>query len=108
MTAATLRTRPAEVERRGRQGQTDQVTADVCRVLSRWQCQFSPSRVSRIVHRIARRVTDPWFMADQIAGEFVRSERQRRIVADELRRVIPWADPTGEMAVRNVIRERGF
>lgn len=102
MTAAQARIRPAVVERR------DQLTGQVCAVLSRWDCHASPSKVARVVHKIARQIADPWFLADRIAAEFVRQERQRRIVADELRRVVPWADITGETAVRNVMKERGY
>ncbi len=42
-----------------------------------------------------------------IANQVVLSEHQRRVVADELRRVTAYVDTTGERAVNNVMRGGG-
>jgi len=42
-----------------------------------------------------------------IANQVVMSEHQRRVVADELRKVTAHVDPVGEQAVNNVRKDRG-
>lgn len=44
--------------------------------------------------------------ADYIATQVAVSEVQRQVVSDELRKVVSYADITGETAVNNVIRSR--
>jgi hypothetical protein len=65
----------------------------------------SASKVSRMVRRYKSQVEGNGYgFIDYLANSVAMSEHQRRVVGDELRRVTPYADPTGETAVRNVMR----
>jgi len=44
---------------------------------------------------------------DYIATQVAVSEMQRQVIADELRKVVSYADPVGERAVSNVLRASG-
>lgn len=44
---------------------------------------------------------------DYIATQVAVSEMQRQVIADELRKVVSYADPTGETATRNVLKSQG-
>jgi hypothetical protein len=64
----------------------------------------SRSKVSRLVRTYKRRIEPNGFaLIDYLANNVAMSEVQRRVVADELTKVIAYADPTGETAVRNVM-----
>ena len=72
---------------------------------------YSPNKIARLCVTFRDRVEGNGFaFFDFLANSVRLSEQQRRdALADpDVRRVISWADPTGETAVRNVIRERGF
>lgn len=78
-------------------------------VLDRAGVHMSPSRVSRTVRQYRHQVEPnglPFF--HYLATAFGLSERQRRsVLADpEVAKVIVYADPTGETAVTNVLRDK--
>lgn len=65
----------------------------------------SPSKVKKLVRAYKYRVEDNGFaFIDYLANRIVMSSFQRRVMADELTRVIAYSDPTGETAVHNVMR----
>lgn len=64
-------------------------------------------RVSRDYARLAVQGTPvDLFVATRIA--LSESERRRLVERADLRYLLDYMDPTGERAVRNVMRERGF
>jgi hypothetical protein len=63
------------------------------------------SKVGRLVHRFERG-GHGYDFAGFIASSLVASGQRRALVADELRRVVSYSDPTGESAVRHVLRGR--
>lgn len=78
-------------------------------VLDRAGVHMSPSRVSRTVRQYRHQVEPNGLpFLHYLATAFGLSERQRRgVLADpELARVIAYADPTGETAVNNVLRDK--
>ncbi|TAM68155.1 MAG: hypothetical protein EPN48_11725 [Microbacteriaceae bacterium] len=64
-------------------------------------------RVSRDYARLAIQGTPVWlFVATRLA---LNAQERRRIAQDEdLRYVLTYADPTGETAVRHVMKDRRF
>jgi len=65
------------------------------------------SKVSRLVRDYRHRVEHNGFpLIDYMANRVAMTEMQRRVASDELRKVITYADPTGECAVNNVFRAR--
>jgi len=91
--------RPQSVER---------LTAETRAVLDRFGVYWSGSKTSRVVRAYVRTVQGNRFaFADYVADQIVMSEHQRRVVADELRKVTAYVDSTGERAVRNVLRDQG-
>lgn len=85
------------------------LTGETCAVLDRMGVRISPSKVSRLVHRYVERVQHTGYgFAEWIANGIALDAVQRRIVADELTRVVAYSDPTGETASRNVDQERGL
>jgi len=65
----------------------------------------SPGRVIKLVRTYVRRVQGSGLaFGDYLDTQVALSEVQRRVVADELGRVVSYVDKTGETAVRNVMR----
>jgi len=88
--------RPQSVER---------LAAETRAVLDRFGVHWSGSKTSRVVRAYVRTVQGNGFaFADYVANQIVAGEHQRRVVADELRRVITYRDQTGETAVSRVLR----
>lgn len=74
-----------------------------------WNCgiDFGPNKITRLCLRFAQRVAGNGydffdFIANQV--ELSAEERRRALHDPEVVRVISYADPTGEAAVRNVMR----
>jgi len=95
----------AEVRGESRPQSVERLTAETRAVLDRFGVRWSPSKTSRVVRAYVRQVRGnrPAF-ADYVAKQIELSEQQRRVVADELRKVTAYVDPTGESAVNNVVR----
>jgi len=84
--------------------QRDRLIAAAHTVLSNCGVQMSWTKVRRTVQMYERRAQgDGVVFADYLAQVAV-GEHQRRVVADELRKVTAYVDPTGESAVNNVVR----
>lgn len=72
------------------------------------------ARTESWVHRVSRdyaRLAIPGTPIDMfVATRIALSESERRRLAEraDLRYLLTYVDPTGEAAVRNVMRERGF
>ncbi len=82
----------------------DHLIRETHAVLNRCGVSVSPGRVIKLVRTYVRRVQgDGIGFADYLAQVAV-GEHQRRLIADELRRVTAYVDPTGESAVNNVVR----
>jgi len=76
-------------------------------VLSNCGVELSYTKVRRMVQNYERRAQRYGFdfdFGEFIANQVVMSEHQRRVAADELRKVTAHVDPTGESAVNNVVR----
>jgi hypothetical protein len=70
---------------------------------------MSPSKVSRLVREFQNRVAQNGFAFEAFLVNSVQltSEQRRRALANpDIARVIAYADPTGETAVNNILRER--
>jgi len=88
--------------------QRDRLIAAAHTVLSNCGVQMSCTRVRRMVQMYERRAQRYGFDVGKfIANQVVMSEHQRRVVADELRKVTAHVDPVGEQAVNNVRKDRG-
>ncbi len=97
--------RSAETGGESRPKSVGRLTAETRAVLDRFGVGWSGSKVSRTVRAYLHTVQGNGFpFADFIANQVVLSEYQRRLVADELRRVITYRDQTGEAAVNRVLR----
>ncbi len=73
--------------------------------LTRFGVTMSPSKVSRLVRTFKQKVEGNGFpFADYIANNVEMHAERRRAMASELRKVISYSDPTGETAIRNVLR----
>ncbi len=82
----------------------DRLIRETHAVFNRCGVSVSPGRVIKLVRTYVRRVQgDGVVFADYLAQVAV-GEHQRRLVADELRRVTAYVDTTGESAVNNVVR----
>jgi len=74
-------------------------------VLSNCGVELSYTKVRRMVQNYERRAQRYGFdFGKFIANQVVMSEHQRRVAADELRKVTAYADKTGETAVNRVLR----
>lgn len=110
-TSAALRAAPVGP---GGTTNTDEMSAEgliraTRQVLDAFGIDMSQSKVSRLVRRYRSTVAPKGFpFADYVVNGLVITAAKRAVVADELRRAISYADPTGETAVRNVARERGY
>jgi hypothetical protein len=84
----------------------DRLIAAAHTVLSNCGFKSSASRVSRLVRDYERHAQGygydfGGFVANSVAAH---GDRRRAVVAHELRRVVSYSDPTGEAAVRHVLR----
>lgn len=76
-------------------------------VFARFGVRVSHDRVIKLVQVYIRLVRpNGYSFADYIATQVAMTEVQRQLVADELRKVVSYADPTGETAAGNVDRSR--
>jgi len=83
----------------------ERLTAETRAVLDRFGVRWSGSKASRVVRAYVRQVQgNRSAFADYVANQVVLGEHQRRVVADELRRVTAYVDQTGETAVNRVLR----
>ncbi len=74
-------------------------------VLSNCGVELSFTKVRRMVQNYERRAQRYGFdFGKFIANQVVMSEHQRRVAADELRKVTAYVDPVGETAVNRVLR----
>jgi len=97
--------RSAESGGKSRPESVERLAAETRAVLDRFGVHWSASKTSRAVRTYLYRVQgngSPF--ADYLANQIVLSEHQRRVVADELRKVTAYADETGETAVNRVMR----
>ncbi len=79
-------------------------------ILTNCGVSLGPSKISRLVRSYQARVQRngfPFFdfLVNAVQVDDVR--RRQALAAGDVQRVISYADPTGETAVRNVARERG-
>jgi len=97
--------RSAETGGESRPQSVERLTAETRAVLDRFGVHWSASKTSRVVRAYVRTVQGNRFaFADYVANQIVLSEHQRRVVADELRRVTAYVNPVGETAVNRVLR----
>ncbi len=97
--------RSAETGGESRPNSVERLTAETRAVLDRFGVHWSASKTSRAVRTYLYRVQGNGFaFADYVANQVVLSEHQRRVVADELRKVTAYVDKTGEQAVNRVLR----
>lgn len=71
---------------------------------------MSPSKVARIVREFKRRVEHNGFSFEAFLVNSVQlsaDQRRRALANPDIARVISYADPTGETAVRRVMRQGG-
>jgi len=97
--------RSAETGGESRPKSVERLTAETRAVLDRFGVHWSASKTSRVVRAYVRTVQgNRSAFADYVANQIVLSEHQRRVVADELRRVTAYVDPVGETVVNRVMR----
>jgi len=85
--------------------QRDRLIAAAHTVLSNCGVQMSWTKVRRTVQMYERQAQRYGYDFGRfIAQQVEMSELQRRVAADELRKVTAYVDPTGESAVNNVVR----
>ncbi len=95
----------AETGGESRPKSVERLTSETRAVLARFGVHWSGSKTSRVVRTYLYRVQGNGFaFADYVANQIVAGEHQRRVVADELRKVVSYADPVGEQAVNRVLR----
>lgn len=71
---------------------------------------MSPSKISRLVRQYKHRVEANGYPFEAFlvnAVEVTTEQRRALLAAPDVARVISYADPTGETAVRNVLRKGG-
>jgi hypothetical protein len=87
----------------------DKLVAQTCVALDRLGVNISPPKVHRLVHRYIERVASTGYgFAEWIANGVALHAEHERAIAWGLRNEFGVKDPTGQTAVRNVTRERGF
>jgi len=97
--------RSAESGSESRPQSVRRLAAETRAVLDRFGVHWSASRTSRVVRAYVRTVQgNRLAFADYVADQITETEHQRRLVADELRKVTAYADTTGETAVNRVMR----
>ncbi len=109
MTATAISNRLQHGGRDGDQARPDKAALirETHAVFARFGVRVSHDRVTKLVGTYIRRVhANGYAFADYIAAQVAVSEVQRQVVSDELRKVVSYADPTGETAVANVVRVR--
>ncbi len=88
--------------------QRDRLIAAAHTVLSNCGVQMSLTKVRRTVQIYERQAQRYGFDFGRcIATQVEVSEMQRRVIADELRKVVSYADQVGERAVSNVLKDQG-
>jgi len=93
----------AETAGESRPQVAEQLIREARTILDRAGHNWSPSKMSRIVRGYLHQRGNGDAFGDYIDTQ-IAMEMQRRVVADELRRVVSYVDKTGETAVRNVMR----
>ncbi len=83
----------------------DRLIRETHAVFDRSGIPVSPGRVIKLVRTYVRHVQGTGLAFDDYIATQVASEMQRRVVADELRRVTAYVDPVGERAVNNVLSQ---
>jgi len=84
--------------------QRDRLIAAAHTALSDRGVQMSWTKVRRMVQMYERQAQRYGYDFGRYLDTQVASEMQRRVVADELRKVTAYLDPTGEAAVNRVLR----
>jgi hypothetical protein len=83
-----------------------------CTLLHSSEIHMGRRKVFSLVDRFVERApkADGWMFFQFLASAISLSVEQRNaaIVNQDLMRIIDYLDPTGETAVNNVIRQRGF
>lgn len=77
-----------------------------------WNCgiAYGPNKINRLAVTFASRVERNGFAFFDFLANAVQldaDQRRRALANPDIARAISYADPTGETAVNNVIRERG-
>lgn len=101
---------PAKDERRGPDG-TEQLICAAHDILNGCGYEMSRSKLSRLVRRFETRVAhNGWEFFDFLANAVLMDAdtRRRALLDPDIARAVSYADTTGERAVANVIRGRGF
>jgi hypothetical protein len=102
-----LRTTPAFTSGGSPSADTSKLVNDAHALLANCGFTMSPSKVSRLVRRYNFQVApNGWAFIDYLINAVKLTEEQRRrVLADPITaKVIAYADPTGETAVNNIIR----
>lgn len=76
-------------------------------LLANCHIPLSPARVSRLVREYKHRVEAhgfrfEWFLVNTV--QLTAKQRAQALANPDIARVITYADPTGELAVNNVLR----
>lgn len=88
-------------------GQTERLINDAHVILDGVGYPMGPNKVSRLVRRYQTTVArNGWTLFDFISSaiQLDAEQRRRAMLHPDIARVIAYADPTGESAVRNVMR----
>lgn len=88
--------------------QTEQLTRIAHATLADCGMEMAPSKVSRLVRSFQHRVAgNGWSFFEFFANATILTTAQRRqaLANPDVARTIAYADPTGELAVANVMRE---
>lgn len=94
-------------ERRDSPLSVEELIDQVSIVFANAGIRMNQSKVSRLVRGFKHRIEPNGFaFVDYLVNSLALTVMQRRHVADELVKVIAYADPVGEEAVRRVMRER--
>lgn len=96
---------PTSGERRA--PSTESLTRIAHSVLDHFGYEMTRSHISRLVRRYEATVTG-WSFFDYFANAIALDsyQRQQALLDPEIAQAISYADPTGETAVRNVMRDR--
>jgi hypothetical protein len=78
-----------------------------------WRIGWSPSKVSRLVRQYEHQVAGKGvrlfdFLCNSAKLTVERRDRERVVALGDPDNMILFADPVGEEAVRNVLRQRGY
>jgi hypothetical protein len=89
-------------------GEVQRLKAAAGTILRNCGFEYGPNRINRLVTTFVGRAERNGFAFFDFLANAVRltAEQRRRALADpDVSRVISYADPTGETAVRNIARE---